>query len=132
MKNKIDKLGWIYIENKKLLAVRSRGKDAFYMPGGKREPGETDEQALIREVKEEISIAIVPGSLKPMGKFEALAHGKIDTLVQITAYTADFSGEMRPDSEIEEIGWIDYGDIETATPVMKLILQYLRDNFLIN
>ena len=37
----IDKLGWIYIKNKKLLGVRSKGKDVYYIPGGKRERGET-------------------------------------------------------------------------------------------
>lgn len=132
MENKIDKIGWIYIENKKLLAVRSHNKDAFYIPGGKREAGESDEEALIREIKEEISIDIVPRTLSLVGKFEALAHGKIDIIVQIAAYTADFTGEMKPDSEIEEISWLGYQDIETTTPVMKLILQHLKDNFLID
>ena len=133
MENKtIDKLGWIHIENKKLLAVRAKGKDAFYIPGGKREDGETDEQALIRENKEEISIDIVPGSLKLVGKFEAPAHGKIDTMVQIIAYTADFKGEFRPDWEIEEIGWLSYSDKENATPTMKLILEHLKGQSLID
>ncbi|MFA5368893.1 MAG: NUDIX domain-containing protein [Candidatus Paceibacterota bacterium] len=132
MENKIDKLGWIYIENKKLLAVRSYGKEAFYVPGGKRETGETDEESLIREAREELCIDIIPGSLNLVGKFEALAHGKINTVVQITAYTADFDGEIRPNAEIEEISWLAYKDIEKATPVMKLILQYLKDNFLID
>lgn len=132
MENKIDKIGWIYIENKKLLAVRSHNKEAFYIPGGKREKGESDEEALVRELKEEISISIIPGSLSLLGKFEAPAHGKVDMIVQIAAYMADFEGEMKPDSEIEEIGWLSYQDIGTATPVMKLILQYLKDNFLID
>jgi 8-oxo-dGTP diphosphatase len=48
----IDKLAWIYIENKHLLSTRSKGKDTYYIPRGKRELGETDQEALLREIKE--------------------------------------------------------------------------------
>ncbi|HET6311147.1 MAG TPA: NUDIX domain-containing protein [Candidatus Nitrosotalea sp.] len=40
------------MENRRLLTVRTSGKDAFYLPGGKREPGESDLDALLREVRE--------------------------------------------------------------------------------
>jgi 8-oxo-dGTP diphosphatase len=46
----IDKLAWLRIKDKQVLGARSKGKDAYYIPGGKREPGESDEEALIREV----------------------------------------------------------------------------------
>lgn len=124
----IDKLGLIYIKDERLLAVRSKNKDAFYIPGGKREEGETDEQALIREIKEEISVDIISKSLKLVNKFEAQAHGKEENIiVKITAYFGEFKGTLKPDSEIEEIGWLSYKDKEGATPVMKLILDYLKE-----
>ena len=50
----IDKIAWIYIKDKKVLCTLSKGKNTYYSPGGKREEGETDEETLIREVKEEI------------------------------------------------------------------------------
>ena len=59
----IDKLALIYIENKKILAARSRGRDTYYIPGGKREPGESDEEALVREIYEEISMSLASSSL---------------------------------------------------------------------
>ncbi|MCC4820109.1 NUDIX hydrolase, partial [Vibrio lentus] len=31
----IDKLAWIFIKDGKLLMVRSKGKELFYLPGGK-------------------------------------------------------------------------------------------------
>ena len=40
----IDKIAWIRLEDGKVLSKRSRGKDVYYLPGGKREPGETDGQ----------------------------------------------------------------------------------------
>ena len=52
----IDKLAFIEIRERKLLMVRSKGKDVWYTVGGKREAGENDEQALIREVNEEIGV----------------------------------------------------------------------------
>ncbi|MFA5012981.1 MAG: NUDIX domain-containing protein [Candidatus Paceibacterota bacterium] len=128
----IDKIGWIYLKDKKLLAVRAKGKEVFYIPGGKRESGETDKQALTREIKEETSVDLIPQSLRFLEKFEAPAHGKTDMSVQISAYTGDFIGELAPDSEIDEIGWLNYKDKETATPVMKLILEYLKDLSLID
>ena len=44
----IDKLAWIYIQDKRILSTRSKGKDTYYIPGGKREAGETDHEALLR------------------------------------------------------------------------------------
>ncbi|EKT57501.1 NUDIX hydrolase [Providencia sneebia DSM 19967] len=45
----IDKLGLITISERKVAMVRSYNRALFYIPGGKREPNETDEQALCRE-----------------------------------------------------------------------------------
>jgi 8-oxo-dGTP diphosphatase len=54
----IDKIAWIRLADGKILSTRSRGKDVYYLPGGKREPGETDVQTLVREVREELDVAI--------------------------------------------------------------------------
>ena len=35
----IDKIAWIRLEDGAILSSRSRGKDVYYLPGGKREPG---------------------------------------------------------------------------------------------
>ena len=51
---KIDKVAFVYIKDGRILCTKSRGKDVFYMPGGKREAGETDPQVLVREMKEEL------------------------------------------------------------------------------
>lgn len=111
MKKEIDKLAWLYIQNGKLLSARSKNKKLFYIPGGKRETGETDEQALVREIKEEISVQLIPNTIKYAQTFIAKADGKSsDTTVKLTCYYADFEGELSPDAEIEEIDFIRYQD----------------------
>lgn len=128
----IDKLAWFYIKDKQLLAARSKGKDAFYIPGGKREPGESDEAALIREIKEELSIDLIPETIRYLHTFQAQAHGKpLGTMVKMTCYEADFDGKVTIDSEIEELCWIRHGDHEKCSPVVVLILDWLLDKGLI-
>ena len=107
----IDKLAWLHIENQKQLCVRAKGKDKFYSPGGKRKPGETDIQALAREVKEELNIDIIPQTARLFNVYTAQADGKPSgVMVQMTFYTADYTGAMVPSSEIEEIAWLDSSD----------------------
>jgi 8-oxo-dGTP diphosphatase len=128
----IDKLAWIHIENKRLLSTRSRGKDIYYIPGGKRELGESDEQALLREVKEELDVDLLRDTITFLGTFEAQAHGKEEgTLVRMTCYTADFSGELRASAEVEEALWLDYKDKDKSSPVDQIIFDWLKDRQLI-
>jgi len=129
----IDKLGWIYIKDKKLLGTRSKKKDVYYIPGGKRKEGEADKEALIREIKEELDIELIPESLEFVNKFKAQAHGKPEGVtLQITCYSGNFKGEIKPRSEIEELIWLNYKDKEGATPMMQLILDWLKKRDLIN
>jgi len=54
--------------------TRSRGKSVWYIPGGKREPGETDVETLAREIREELAVHIDAGGARSAGVFEAQAH----------------------------------------------------------
>ncbi len=55
MTTAIDKIAWVSITQGQLLCARSKGKDIFYLPGGKREPGESDADTLLREIDEELA-----------------------------------------------------------------------------
>lgn len=123
----IDKLAWIEVQNQQILSTRSYGKDKYYIPGGKREKGENDTEALCREIKEELSIDLVVDSLQFVGVFQAQAHGHpLGTLVQMTCYTAEFLGEIKANAEIEEVRWLTYEDRDKISEVDVLIFEDLK------
>ena len=124
----IDKLAWIEIKNNKILSTKSFGKNKYYIPGGKRENDEADEQALCREIKEELNVELIPNTLKFMGIFQAQAHGHTaDTFVKMTCYSASYTGLLKADSEIEEMIWLNYSDKDKISEVDKLIFDFLKE-----
>ncbi len=128
----IDKIAFIYLKNGKILSTLSKGKDTYYIPGGKREGNETDEETLIRECKEELTIDIKKDTIKYYGTFEAQAHGKAEgILVKMTCYMADFEGQLEASSDIQEIKWLDYNDLDKISPVDKLIFKDLYEKNLL-
>lgn len=131
-KTYIDKLAYIYCKGDKVLVSLSKGKDTWYIPGGKREGNESDMEALVREVKEELSVDLQPTTAKLYGVFEAQAHGKPEgTVVRMTCYTADFDGELRPSAEVERLDFFGYDGKSKASPVDNLIFDDLYSKGLI-
>ncbi|MFI0452192.1 NUDIX domain-containing protein [Actinomadura sp. 6N118] len=123
----IDKVAWVRLEGGKVLSTRSRGKDTYYLPGGKREPGETDQQTLLREIEEELTVALAPDSVELLGVYEAQAHGHADgVMVRMTCYTGDYSGSLEASSGIDEVVWLSYADRERVSPVDQIIFDDLR------
>jgi len=133
MKDHIDKLAWILIKDRSILRVRSKNKDVFYNPGGKRDEDESDQEALIREIKEELDVDLIEDTIKYINTFEAQAHGKPEgTVVRVTCYSADYVGELKPSSEIEELAWFKYADKHKLSPVDESLFDWLKENDLID
>lgn len=125
-KTYIDKLAYIDINDHKILSTLSRGKDIWYIPGGKRDGNETDHEALIREVKEELSVDLIPETISHYGTFEAQAHGKPEgTVVRMTCYTAKFSGSLLASAEVAQYRYVDYSWKLKSSPVDQLIFDDL-------
>ena len=124
----IDKLAWIELQDGKILSTRSKGKKVYYIPGGKREEGETDHQALIREINEELSVDLIESSLSFMGVFEAQADGHPEgVIVKMTCYTGSYRGTLKTAAEIEEMIWLNDKDRDCIAPIDQLIFDFLRD-----
>lgn len=125
-KTYIDKLAYIDIKDHKVLSTLSKGKDTWYIPGGKRDGDETDHQALIREVKEELTVDLIPDTIKHYGTFEAQAHGKPEgTIVRMTCYTAKYIGDLHASAEVAEYKYVDYSWKTKSSPVDQLIFDDL-------
>lgn len=111
-----------------MLGTRSRGKDTYYLPGGKREPGESDVETLVREIREELSVEVDGASAEHVGTFEAQAHGHSSGVtVRMTCYTASFAGELAAASEIEELAWLTTADVDRISPVDRVIFAHLHE-----
>src|SRR5689334_11940844 len=125
-KTYIDKLAYVHINDGRILMTLSRGKDTWYIPGGKREAGESDHQALVREVREELGVDLMVETIVHYGTFEAQAHGKPEgTVVRMTCYQAEYSGELTPMSEIEKIDFFDFSKKHLSSFVDHLIFDDL-------
>jgi 8-oxo-dGTP diphosphatase len=128
----IDKLAWIELKDKAILSTKSYGKDKYYIPGGKREAGESDQEALCREIKEELNVDLEVNTIQYLGNFQAQAHGHPEgVMVTMSCYTAAYSGNLQPSAEIEEMRWMTYADIDEVSQVDVLIFEHLKEQFLL-
>ena len=129
----VDALAWICLQNRRVLCTRTRGKDVLYMPGGKREPGESDWEALSREIQEELRVGLVANTLAEVTVVEDWAHGySSQTQVRMKCFQASYVGELTPSAEIEEIAWLRYGDVERCAPAAQRVLECLHARQLID
>lgn len=102
----------------RLLLVRKTGTTAFMQPGGKPEPGETAAQTLVRELAEEVGLALAPHDLQPLGEFTASAANEPGFLVVADVFRVDIGEQIpTPDAEIAELRWVtraEASEIEVA------------------
>ena len=124
------------VQNRKVLVERSKGKAFFIPPGGKLEPGETPEQAVIRELKEELQIDVTEADLEPMGVFTAEAANQPGQEVQIHMYIIkDWKGEIAPDNEVDELAWITSAipeDMKVGSICVHEVIPRLKEKDLID
>jgi len=93
--------------NGDVLLVRKSGTEIFMQPGGKIEPGETPEAALVRELQEEIGLVVEQDALQPIGAFEAPAANEPHHRVQADLFLITIDDpKISAGGEIEEIAWV--------------------------
>jgi 8-oxo-dGTP pyrophosphatase MutT (NUDIX family) len=122
-----EKVAWVLVRGGRVLVVRTRGRDLFYLPGGHREPGESDSETLVREIDEELRAVIKPASMVHFGTFEIgeghPGHGPF----RMICYAADHRGELIPSREIAEKAWFRYADRDRASVVDGLVFDALHE-----
>ncbi len=92
--------------------------------GGKVEPGETKEQALARECREELGVTISVGEM-----FMDVTHEYPDLTVHLTLFNASIQKGVPQKLEHNDIRWITVGEIDQYSfcPADEEILRRLRD-----
>ena len=112
----------------RMLVVKKRGSPYFMQPGGKIEEAETPIAALVRELAEEVSLAL-PDDVAPLGVFSAPAANEPETTVVAHIFSARTDREPRIGREIEAMAWLDPaapGDIVLAPLTRNHMLPLAR------
>src|SRR3989344_6357206 len=99
------KIAGIIIENKKLLMVRKYNEPHFIMPGGRIIEGETEENTLERELKEELNVKLL--SMKFFRSWEAPHFRDKNKIVKMDTYFVEIEGNPKATEEINELKWVD-------------------------
>lgn len=119
----------IDVDGRVLLAQRPPGKSMaglWEFPGGKVAAGETPEEALIRELREELSITVKPKCLAP---FTFASHAYDDFHLLMPLYVCrNWDGDVEP-REGQRVTWARaqrLGDYDMP-PADKPLVTMLRD-----
>ncbi|WPC06486.1 NUDIX domain-containing protein [Pseudomonas benzenivorans] len=111
----------LFDEAGRLLLVRKRDTQAFMLPGGKAEPGEDALAALTRELAEELNLSLAAESLRPLGRFRALAANEPDTWIEASVFRAPQPHAVEAAAELEELLWLAPQDTppESLAPLLR-------------
>lgn len=111
-----------------LIAERAHGKLAgkWEFPGGKIENGETEEEAVVREIQEELGILIVPE--KVAGIFSHTYAEQEIELALIRCSPFDGSQKIVSDGSHAAHAWVQFSDCENydLAPLDREIVEFLQ------
>lgn len=97
--------GFVTNENGEVLLVKTYSRaDTWEMPGGQVEEGETLDQALVREVREETGITVRP--LGVVGVYHNVTQGHV-----VITFEAEYvSGSLQTSDETQEVRFVKIDD----------------------
>lgn len=115
------------IKKDKLIFATQRGygefKDKWEFPGGKIESDESDEEALIREIKEELNASITPDRF-----IQTIEWDYPNFHLSMNVYLCHLNNPHLELLEAENAKWLEKENLESVDwlPADKLLLPHLK------
>jgi len=115
-------VGGVIIREGQVLLVKLKyggARNYWLIPGGLVEPGETLEEGLIREIKEETNLEVQPTGILGIRSMVRKDDGLTDVY---TVFSAEVTGNLenlkKQESEISELAWIDLAALDDRDDVL--------------
>jgi ADP-ribose pyrophosphatase YjhB (NUDIX family) len=128
--------GLVALKDRKLLLAYSKNKQAYYLPGGKTNWGETSLEALIREIREELNVRINPDELRFYIHISVQAYGEREgTIMEQDCFIHDLKQLPEPGAEINGVRYFDrfsYSLESDQVPGVVILMQQLKQDNLID
>ena len=116
----------IYDKEKEILFEKRTDNGMWCVPGGALELGESLEEALKREVKEETSLDIFNPKLFDVRAGVHMIYPNKDEVyyTDVVYEINEYKGELKPDSESKELCWIKIDEL--PNDIMPTQIEYIE------
>lgn len=123
--------GLIVVKDRKLLLAYSNNKNAWYLPGGKIDAGETPVAGMQREIQEELNIQIPKEELSWYYHITAPAFGEQEVLMEQDCFIHQLTQTPQPAAEIGDIRYFSLSEYQQqphqVTGVLMAFEQLQKD-----
>lgn len=132
---KLHTVGLVVLQHNQLLLAYSNSKQAWYLPGGKVDTGETAMQALQREIAEELQVTLAADSFHFYMHITAKAYGENNLQMEQDCYLCSTTANWEPAAEVAAIRFFDLASYQKEPAqvpgVLVLFHQLYKDKLLI-
>lgn len=128
--------GLVVVKDNKLLLAYSKNKNAWYLPGGKIDNGESSLEALKREILEELNFKLKLDRLKYFCHITAPAYGESSNIImEQDCFLYELNETIEPTNEIGEVRFFDLEMYQSepaqVSGVLKVFDQLTNEKFLL-